>query len=47
MSETIPEKMNVALMHEPYDIEIVEKRYAKSRTQRCLNQDDGSRCLWF
>ena len=25
MSETIPEKMNVALMHEPYDIEIVER----------------------
>ncbi len=25
MSETIPEKMNVALMHEPYDIKIVER----------------------
>ena len=29
MSETIPEKMNVALMHEPYDIEIVERDMPK------------------
>ena len=39
--------MNVALMHEPYDIEIVERDMPKVGPKRCLNQDDGSRRLWF